>query len=123
MRKRIWRMSEDKFDNQIPQLILPADTLEFVGDEGTKLQEELQFSCSEGGHIRGMVYSSNPYVRILKPQFDGTDITVPFEIRGQHYVEGDHLRRYFTIVYNGGEHRLPFDVQFKTYPPSKVCVL
>lgn len=113
MRKRIWRMSEDKFDNQIPQLILPADTLEFVGDEGKKLQEELRFSCSEGSHIRGMVYSSNPYVRILKPQFDGTDITVPFEIRGQHYVEGDHLRGYFTIVYNGGEHRLPFDVQFK----------
>lgn len=113
MRKRIWRMSEDKFDNKRTRLIFPSDSLEIIGKEGTKLQGEFSFTSDEDIPLRGIVYSSNPYVRIPKPQFQGTEITVRFDVLGQHYVEGDFLRGYFTIVYNGGEHRLPFDVQFQ----------
>ena len=52
-------------------------------------------------------------MRIIKPQFAGTQITIRYDVIGQHYAEGDSLRGYFTIVYNGGEHRLPFDVHFQ----------
>ena len=113
MRKRIWRMSEDKFDNRKTKLLFPSETLEIVGQEGTKIQGEFSFSSGDDIPLRGIVYSSNPYVRVLKPQFQGTDITIRFDVLGQHYAEGDYLRGYFTIVYNGGEHRLPFDVQFQ----------
>lgn len=116
MRKRIWRMSEDKFDNQIPQLLLMTDALTFVCQEGKKNQEEFRFSSQGEYPLRGMVYSSNPYIRILNPQFDGTEVSIRFEVRGQHYFEGEHIQGYFTIVYNGGERRLPFDVQFKQEP-------
>ena len=63
--------------------------------------------------IRGIVYSSNPYVRIVKPQFDGMEATIRFEVLGQDYQEGDRLTGYFTIVCNQRECRLPFDVQFE----------
>lgn len=113
MRKRIWRMSEDKFDNRKTKLIFPSENLEIVGQEGTRVQSEFSFSSGDDIPLRGIVYSSNPYVRILKPQFQGTEITIRFDVLGQHYAEGDHLQGYFTIVFNGGEHRLPFDVQFQ----------
>ncbi len=105
-------MSEDKFDNRRPKLIFSANPLVVVGKEKEKLQDEFTMSSEDGLPIRGIVYSSNPYVRIPKPQFDGTEVTIRFEVRGQKYSEGDHLQGYFTIVCNGGEHRLPFDVQF-----------
>lgn len=113
MRKRIWRMSEDKFDNRRTKLILPSEKLEIIGKEGGKVSGEFSFSSGDDIPLKGIVYSSNPYVRIIKPQFAGTEITIRYDVIGQHYAEGDSLRGYFTIVYNGGEHRLPFDVHFQ----------
>lgn len=91
-----------------------ADPVQVIGEEGAKVQDEFTITSENEVPIKGIIYSSNPYVRVLRPQFEGTEVTVRFEVRGQHYSEGDHLQGYFTIVYNGGEHRLPFDVQFST---------
>ncbi len=113
MRKRIWRMSEDKFDNRRPKLTFSEEHILLTGVEGKKLSGEFSIASPEDYPIRGIVYCSNPYIRILNPQFDGTDVTIRFEVKGQNYKEGDQLQGYFTIVYNGGEHRLPFDVHFE----------
>lgn len=114
MRKRIWRMSEDKFDNKKAKLLFSSNPVVVSGTEGEKLQGEFSFHSADGSEIGGVVYSSNPYVRIPKPQFSGTDITIRFAVRGEHYVEGDEIQGYFTIISNGGEYRLPFAVHFST---------
>lgn len=93
-------------------MLFSSNPVIVVGKEKAKLQDEFHVSSEDGLPIRGIVYSSNPYVRIPKPQFDGTEVTIRFEVRGQNYSEGDHLQGYFTIVCNGGEYRLPFDVKF-----------
>jgi len=113
LRKRIWRMSEDKFETVRPRLTFSSDEVIVTAVEGEKVKDEFRITTEEETPIRGIVYSSNPYVRLPKTQFDGYEITIPFEVRGSHYKEGDHLQGYFTIVYNGGEHRLPFDVLFE----------
>ena len=55
MRKRIWRMSEDKFDNRKTKLLFPSETLEIVGQEGTKIQGEFSFSSGDDIPLRGIV--------------------------------------------------------------------
>ena len=83
------------------------------GRQGERLQGEFFMHSTNEVSIRGIVYSSNPYVRIVKPQFDGMEATIRFEVLGQDYQEGDRLTGYFTIVCNQRECRLPFDVQFE----------
>lgn len=114
LRKRIWRMSEDKFDNRRPQIAFSEETVTLVGKQGERLQGEFGMHSTNEVSIRGIVYSSNPYIRIPKPQFDGMEATIRFEVLGQDYREGDRLTGYFTIVCNQRECRLPFDIQFET---------
>ena len=83
------------------------------GRQGERLQGEFFMHSTNEVSIRGIVYSSNPYVRIVKPQFDGMEATIRFEVLGQDYQEGDRLTGYFTIVCNQRECRFPFDVQFE----------
>ena len=64
MRKRIWRMSEDKFDNRRTKLILPSEKLEIIGKEGGKVSGEFSFSSGDDIPLKGIVYSSNPYETI-----------------------------------------------------------
>lgn len=111
MRKRIWRMSEDKFENQKPQLSLSADKIETIGIEGNVISDEFVITSVGDIPIKGLVYSSNPYVRVSKPQFEGTQVVVRYEVRGCKLSEGDHLEGYFTIMCNQIEHRLPFDIK------------
>ncbi len=112
MRKRIWRMSEDKFDNQTPKLSLSADSLEFSVRAGETFAGSFSFKAAEGCGLKGIVYCSHPYVVVSNPVFTGSEISINFSLRGKHYKEGDQLSGYFTIVYNGGERRLPFVVNF-----------
>lgn len=106
-------MSEDKFDNRRPQIAFSEETVTVRGRQGERLQGEFSMRSTNEVSIRGIVYSSNPYVRIVKPQFDGMEATIRFEVLGQDYQEGDRLTGYFTIVCNQRECRLPFDVQFE----------
>ncbi len=113
MRKRIWRMSEDKFDNRKPKLDYEADCVVVTGVYGQKLSGTFQFKTQDALPIKGIVYSSNPYVRVVTPQFHGAECSISYEIRGNHYHEGDTISGYFTICYDGGVDRLPFDVLIK----------
>ncbi len=113
MRKRIWRMSEDKFDNKRPQIAFSEEVVTLVGIERQKLMGEFSMRCTGEHPMRGVVYTSNPYIRIIRPQFDGTEAVIRFEVLGQQYLEGDKLEGYFTILCNQQEYRLPFVVSFE----------
>lgn len=106
-------MSEDKFDYLRPEVSFSCDELHVLGEEGTKVQDHFMIYSTNEVPMRGVVYSSNPYVRLIRPQFSGTEAKISFEILGQNYKQGDHLTGYFTIVCNPGEYRLAFAVQFE----------
>ena len=54
-------MSEDKFENQKPQLSLSADKIETIGIEGNVISDEFVITSVGDIPIKGLVYSSNPY--------------------------------------------------------------
>ncbi|MCR5144033.1 MAG: DUF5717 family protein [Lachnospiraceae bacterium] len=104
-------MSEDKFENQTPQLSLSSDKIEITGIEGTKISDEFTIVSVGDIPVKGLVYSSNPYVKVVKPQFEGVEIVVRYEVKGSKLLEGDHIDGYFTIMCNKVERRLPFDIK------------
>lgn len=118
MRKRIWRLSEGQFDSQKPKLEFSTDKIEATGYEGTTLQGDFIIRSTNDVPMRGMVYSSNPYMVCLTPQFDGVEVKIRYEVHGEDFLEGDSLDGKFTIVFNQGEEDLPFVVQFMPKLPD-----
>lgn len=112
MRKKIWRMSEDKFDFEKPQLTFEEDTVMLEAAAGTRVQGVFTITSANEVPMRGMVYSSHPYVVCRDPQFEGTHVTIRYEVCGENYQEGDCLGGYFDILCNQVERRCPFEVRF-----------
>ncbi len=117
MRKRIWRMSEDKFDEVAPEVSFQTESLELVGYEKETFESSFDFKSTNDVNIRGMVYSSNPYVMIHNPQFDDTEVHIRFHVTHNGFFAGDVLSGSFSIIANMFQKDIPFSITFqKKYP-------
>ena len=121
MRKKIWRMSEDQFDIQIPELKISCERIEIDALANEAVRSQFLMESTNGIAFRGVCYSTNPYIRIIHPQFEGVSCEVEFEVNNQGFLEGDVLEGEFCIVVNGTETRLPFSIRFQhRFPKSSV---
>ncbi|MCR5546197.1 MAG: DUF5717 family protein [Lachnospiraceae bacterium] len=117
MRKRIWRMSEDKFDDIAPIIEFHNDKLELFGFEEENFESFFDIHSVNDVRVRGMVYSSNPYVVVLNPQFDDVDVKIRFKTTHNGFRAGDELKGEFYVTANQVVKVLPYTISFdKKYP-------
>ena len=117
MRKRIWRMSEDKFDDIAPIVEFHKEKLEFVAYENEIFEDCIELSVVNDVRLRGMVYSSNPYVIIENPEFDDIHVKIRFKTTHAGFRVGDELKGEFHIVANQYVKTLPFSIVYdRKYP-------
>ena len=117
MRKRIWRMSEDKFDDIAPIIEFHNDKLELYGFEEEIFESFFDIRSVNNVRVRGMVYSSNPYVVVLNPQFDDTNVKIRFKTTHNGFRLGDELKGEFYVTANQVVKVLPYTITFdKKYP-------
>ena len=112
MRKRIWRMSEDRFDYVKPRLELSTEKVELTGIECEPVDGFFVLRSTNGVSVSGIVYSSNPYVICTTPQFEGTENRITFKTMDVKFQDGDVLDGEFTIVTNQNEIKLPYTITF-----------
>ena len=143
MRKRIEQLAKGKFEHTKPEVVCSQETIEFSVYEGTEYTGEFIITCKNQIPIRGVVYSTNPRMKCLTPQFEsktsyqtsGVQEEVvlgdlessvyiePIQIRYQFHSKGleDGMmeRGRFVIVCNQMEISLSFCVSVsKSYPQS-----
>lgn len=119
MRKKIWRMSEDQFDRENPILEFSVKKAEVSGYSGEEITGEFFFASVNQVPVRGMIFSSNPYVICQTPQFEGVKIRVRYKVSSMSLCGEDRLEGSFTILYNGGECSIPYVIHFlQKYPRS-----
>ena len=116
MRKKIYRMSEDKFDPACG-LKLDTDRLLLSGVCGEIFEGSFVVRSDGEGPIRGMVYSTNPYIRITKPRFDGLQCRITFATVHGSFSHGDVISGDFYIVCAGVDRKLPFEITFGQKSP------
>lgn len=112
MRRRIWRISEDRFDDPKPDLIVCPETLNLTFPLSGDRKGTFRLQSKNGVMARGIVYSSNPYVLCETPQFEGTEITISYKLQDAAFSKEDMLEGNFTIIYNQGSLRLPYRFLF-----------
>ena len=118
MRKRIYRISEDKFDDLKPNIELEREEVELSCYVGEKLSDSFKVKATDGDIIRGVCYCSSPYVTLYNPQFEGEEIEISFEVGDYFFKAGEQLKGEFTLVLFGYELVIPFIFTYTNKPIS-----
>ena len=112
MRRRIWRISEDRFDDEKPILTSTPESISTKFYLEKAYQGEFTLISNNEVNARGIIYSSNPYVRCLDPQFDGVTKTIRYELAKATFSTQDVVEGYFAVIYNMGELKIPYRFTF-----------
>ena len=110
VRKRIYRISEDKFDKQQPHIEFENEKIELSCYVGSIATGSIDFHSTNDVSARGVVYCSTPYVTLSTTQFDGTDVSIEFTVKDLYFKDKESVSGYFTIVTVGLEKDIPFTV-------------
>ena len=106
-------MSEDRFDRAPGQIIFEYDSLDLSAVEKEPFSSTLFFSSASGDVLRGMVFSSNPYVVVKNPSFEGEKITVSFAVINAGAREGDVISGDFCVIWQGGSKDIPYTITYR----------
>lgn len=112
MRRKIYRISEDRFDIKKPELGLPSEELALTAYEKEKFSSSFTVKSLNDVSISCNIYSSNPYIVLDEESFSGTSFDVGFHMVNDGFRAGDSVSGDFLIVYNGGEEHIPVTVNF-----------
>ena len=109
-------MSEDRFDDEKPDIVFSSQTVSLTAYIGEENEGYFSFRSTNDVTLRGIVYSSNPYVVCKNPQFESTEATIRFSPTVQEPKDGDTLFGDFTVIANRYEKSIPFSVRFVKRP-------
>ena len=110
MRKRIQQLANGKFDNNGPKLSLSTEKIELEVLEGKNETGSFVITSTNQVKMRGIIYSSNPRMECLTPQFEGEEVRIRYQFHSEGLIEGDIQKGEFFIVCNQGEYNLSFVV-------------
>ena len=110
MRKRIQQLANGKFDNNGPKLSLSTEKIELEILEGKDETGSFVITSTNQVKMRGIIYSSNPRMECLTPQFEGEEVRIRYQFHSEGLIEGDIQKGEFFIVCNQGEYNLSFVV-------------
>ncbi len=108
MRKRIWRLAEDQFDQE--KLNLVCEPAEIVSEaaEGNEIRGSFTVKGNKGEKIRGLVYSTNPYVVCENPKFDNISHTLNYSVKLLGTKPGETLEGEFIVIAQGAQTKVPY---------------
>ncbi|MCR5579968.1 MAG: DUF5717 family protein [Pseudobutyrivibrio sp.] len=112
MRKRIYRISEDKFDDLKPNIEFENEQIEETCYVSDAFSGSIFFKSTNGVKIRGVVYCTNPYVKIIDPLFDKENVRINYSVDDYNFKVGEYLSGDFVIVAMGIERHIPFTITY-----------
>ena len=123
MRKKIQQLAEGRFDysNDIPDFTLSVPKIELEVPEGRDTTGFFEIISKDESKVRGVIYSDNPRMECLTPQFDGVGQKIRYQFHSEGLSEGDIQKGEFCIVCDQGEYNLSFVVSVtKLYADSSI---
>ncbi len=110
LRRRIQRLAAGKFEQEQPVLSLSEEKIEIEVLEGQDYTGEFVIEVSNHVPVKGLIYSSNPYMECLTPEFEGEEVRIGFQFHSEGFRVGDIQKGEFCIICNQLEYSLSFVV-------------
>lgn len=108
MRKRIKQLARGKFEYAKPELSFSEEKIEFTVTEDGVYGGSFTIKSTNQKKIRGIVYSTNPRMECLTPQFEGEEVRIRYEFNSKGLSEGLTETGDFVIVCDQNEVSLSF---------------
>ncbi len=116
MRKRIYRISEDKFDDVKPNIEFSTTSIVDTCFIGEPYEGSFIVKSTNNINARGMVYCDCPYVSVKTPLFDSQISTISFSIPDLHMLADEKIAGKFTVILYGLEQEIPFEITYSKRP-------
>ena len=83
MRKRIGQIARGKFEYAKPILTFSEEIIDFSVAKDTDETGEFVITSSDHIKIRGIVYSTNPRMECLTPNFEGAEVRIRYQFHSK----------------------------------------
>lgn len=124
MRKKIEEIAKGKFEYARPILSFSEEQIDFSVTEGRDYSASFTVGSKNHVRFRGVVYSTNPRMECLTPQFEGEEVKIRFRFKSKGLIEGDQVKGSFLIVCSEGEYSLSFCATIsKLYPEASTGLI
>ena len=120
MKERINKLARGIVDLACPELRLSDTAFHGMVCAGETLKLDLVLSSENGILLKGLIYSDSPYVTIQKNTFLGLRARISGLVDARALKDGDHIEGGLCIVSNGGETRLPFAFEIRSYASAEL---
>ena len=110
MKNKIKQFSKGDFKVEQPDIRFSTTHIHMSVGEGEVYEGSFLIENVKDGDIRGLVYPSSFRVHCLEEGFEGNPVKVNFTYDSRGLVPGQMEQGKFTVVCNGGEYELRFDV-------------
>lgn len=121
MRKRIQQLARGKFEYARPLLSFSTDKVTIEALEGKDYTGDFVITSTNRVPMRGVIYTSDPRIECLTPQFEGEEVRIRYQFHSNGLVEGDIHKGDFFIICNQGEYNLSFVASIsKLYADSSI---
>lgn len=112
MRRKIYRLSEDQFDTHKTKIISSVAEINLTCNAGSDFSDSFIISGEDDKNIRGVIYSTNPYIIPLDYQFDGVSNTIQYKLKHNNFKINDVLEGLFIVVADGESITIPVKITF-----------
>lgn len=120
MRERMNRLAKGIIETEELSMDIQPSAIEEEIRAGEKLKRELLAVVGNGLSGKGLVYSSNPRVKVLNSSFAGAKSHIAYEINGKYLEYGDVIEGAFYLVTNAGEKEVPYSFRVETGNSGKI---
>ena len=112
MRKKIYRLSEGQFDTRKVNIVSSVDSIDITCNVFRELEGSFEISGENDMPIRGVIYSTNPYIITKDYQFDGVHNTIKYSLKHLNFKKNDVIKGDFIVISNGASLRIPIKITF-----------
>lgn len=108
VRARIGQIAAGRFNGTKPILAFSEETIDLSVIEGRSEAGSFVIESTNQIKICGIVYSTNPRMECLNPNFEGEKVRIRYQFNSKGLTEGDTCEGKFVIVCNQIEYSLSF---------------
>lgn len=111
MKEKISLLAKGIFEYEKPKLSVSEEVISFEIEAGDVYEGSFEISSMNGYEIRTKAFSSNKLMQLKSNDYCGEKIAVGYRFDASKLEIGEEITGHISIISNGGEVEIPFDVR------------
>ncbi len=111
MKEKINLLSKGIFEYENPEITVSEEKIRLKVEAGKIYEGSFTIDSVNHLEIRTKVFSSNKLMKLSRNDYIKENICVPYTFDASQLAAGDRVDGHFSIISNGGELEIPFDVE------------